>query len=186
MAKLQSHDYSTRLIHFGLAGFGVAAFIASDWAGQYKEAEHFGFTVHLWLGMAAAIFIIARLIYGIAGPENVRFSTWVPYTQQRLALVKEDLTRLARFQLPHREAHDGLAGLIQAIGLAAFAVMAITGITMFFFLETGQKATGWIHLIKEVHEATGGVVGAYLFLHVGAVVLHTLTGQPVWKRMFSD
>ena len=40
-------------------------------------------------------------------------------------------------------------------------------------------------VVEELHETGESMIPLYLFLHVGAVILHTISGNSVWKRMFS-
>ena len=68
--------------------------------------------------------------------------------------------------------------------LLVFLGMAITGALMFVMLEPGSKAHGLVHAIKEVHEAGEILIPLYLLIHIGAVVLHSITGRPVWRRIF--
>ena len=97
--------------------------------------------IHLLL----ALLGIAALVSGqFAGdyrrPVHTGFDIhrWIGIAMALVVAV-----RLVRLRLPMREGHEGLAGLIQAIGLGAFAWMACTG----------------------------------------AVLVHSLAGHPVWRRM---
>lgn len=177
------YDAATRLIHLLLAVLGVAALVSGEFAGDYRRAVHTGFDIHRWIGIAMAFALAARFAWGLVGPRDVRFSQWLPLTARRLSLCAEDLASLGRLRLPMREGHDGLAGLVQAIGLAAFAWMAASGVLLWLYLEPGTRATGWLHTAKELHEGAEPVVIAYLALHVGAVIAHSLAGHPVWRRM---
>ena len=183
VSKRDDLDIFSRIIHLGILVFAVAAWLASEWAGEYEKADHFGFTIHKWLGITLAAFICLRLIYGIFGPKNIRFTQWVPYTKERLLLVWEDILGLLRFRLPDRPTHQGLAGLVQTYGLGVFTWMALTGSLMFFFLETGHEARGSLHFIKEIHEIGATLIPIYLVLHVGAVILHALSGRHIWRKM---
>jgi cytochrome b561 len=80
--------------------------------------------------------------------------------------------------------HVGLSGLVQTVGLGAFAWMALTGSLMFFCLTPGYKARGFLHLVKEMHEAVMWLIPIYLGIHVGAVLLHALAGDHRWQRTF--
>jgi cytochrome b561 len=62
--------------------------------------------------------------------------------------------------------------------------MAVTGSLMFFYLTPGTKAKGFLHPIKEMHEAAEWFIPVYLGIHVGAVLLHALAGDHRWGRMF--
>ena len=41
-----------------------------------------------------------------------------------------------------------------------------------------------MHMVKEAHEVGTVLIPAYLALHVGAVIAHSLAGQHVWKEIF--
>jgi len=183
VTKTGDLDVVTRIIHLGMMIFGVLAWIVGDWAGDYEHAKHLGYTVHSWLGMGLALFVSLRLIYGVIGPATVRFSHWVPYTKSRLLFVWEDIQTLLRFHLPNRPAHQGLAGLVQGFGLLIFSWVALTGCLIFFYLKPGAEASGMVHYIKEMHEIGEGLIPLYLGLHVGAVILHALTGHHLWRKM---
>jgi Ni,Fe-hydrogenase I cytochrome b subunit len=77
-----------------------------------------------------------------------------------------------------------LAGLVLTFGLAVFAWMAATGTLMAFFLTPGHKAGGFLHAIKEMHELGLWLIVAFLVIHVGAVALHALAGDHLWRKMF--
>lgn len=154
------YDAGTRLIHLALVLFGIAALVSGQFAGDYRREIHTGFDVHRCIGLGMALALGARLLWGFAGPREARFSAW-------------------------RERHTGIAGFVQAIGLAAFAWMAITGAILFTWLEPGMRAGGWLRAVKELHEGGQAVVLAYLAVHAGAVLVHALAGDPLWRRMFS-
>jgi cytochrome b len=172
------------LVHLGIFIAGIAAWLSGDLADDYKRLAHPGFTLHSWVGMGVVYFIFLRLVWGLVGPQNVRFSQWVPFTRQRLARVGEDIRGLLRFQMPERRTHEGLSGLVQTFGLLAFLFMSVSGSFLFFSLEPGQKARGLAHAVKEVHEAGVLLIPLFLFIHTGAVVLHALRGRHLWRRMF--
>ena len=176
-------DVPTRAIHIGIMVFALAAYFTGDGAGDYKRADYSGYTLHQWLGMGISVFILLRVLYGLAGPKAARFSSWVPYTKERLRLALEGLMSVFLYRRPARPAHQGIAGAINALGLLIFCWMAVTGSFMFFFLEPGSRAGGLIHFIKEIHEVGETLVPAYLIIHIGAVVIHALYGRDIWRKM---
>jgi cytochrome b561 len=182
----EPYDPGSRLIHLLLALLGIAAVVSGQFAGDYFKRPHFGFDIHQWIGLATACALLLRLAWGLAGPAAMCFSRWLPVTRARLELAWRDLAGLARLRLPeHDEGHAGLAGVVQAVGLAAFLWMAVTGALLFAFLDPGVRSAGWLRAVKELHEGGEPVVLGYLALHVGAVIAHSLTGRPLWRRMFS-
>jgi len=187
MTELARNDdlgFFVRFLHLGILACGLLAYLTSGWAGDYEHAKHLGFTVHKWLGIGLTFFIGLRLFYGLVGPANVRFKQWVPYNKAGLLLVWEDILTLVHFRLPHRQSHQGLAGLVQSFGLLIFSWMALTGSIMFLYLQPGHKMGGVLHFIKELHEIGEGVILIFLALHVGAVLLHALAGRHLWRKMF--
>ena len=180
---MRGYDVPTRSIHLLLALGAIAALVSGQFAGDFRRAAHPGFDVHRLIGLAMALIVALRLAWGVAGPAAARFSSWLPLTRARLAKVREDAAGLLRLRLPMREGHDGLPGLVQAIGLLAFAWMAVTGALMFAYLEPGARPVGWMRAVKELHEAGQPVAIAYLVLHVGAAIAHSIAGHPVWQRI---
>lgn len=174
----------SRVIHLGLTVFGISAWATGFLADDYKRLEHLGFSIHSWLGISFVFFLLLRIGYGFWGPDNYHFTKWVPYTADRLRVAMEDIWTLIKFKLPQRPTHLGLSGLVQTLGLAAFAWMALTGSLMFFYLTPGYKTQGFLHLIKEMHEVGVWLIPIYLGIHIGAVLLHALAGDHRWRQMF--
>jgi cytochrome b len=164
--------------------FGLLALLTGFLAGDYKTSRHLGFGVHRWLGISLAAFLALRLWHGFWGPQEARFRQWVPFTRERLLYILEDLGTILKFQLPDRPPRQGLSGLVQTFGLAAFAWMGTTGACMFFFMTSGGKATGFMYLVKEIHEAGWWLALVFLCIHGGTVILHALAGQELWRSMF--
>jgi cytochrome b len=178
-------DEVTRAIHLGLTVFGILALLTGLlWADDYKRLHHLGFSLHKWLGLTLAFFLVWRLWQGLYGPREARFSQWVPYTPDRLRLAGEDCLTLLRLRLPDRPTHQGLAGVVQTLGLAVFAWMALTGSLMALLLTPGRKAGGLVHAIKEMHELGLWLIVGFLAIHGGAVLLHALSGDHRWRKTF--
>jgi cytochrome b561 len=182
-SKPEKLDGLTIFLHFGLMVFGTLVWVTSFGAGDYKKMEHFWFSVHKWLGAGTALFVGARLWYGVAGPAQARFADWVPCTRERLQPVIEDLRGLLALKLPDRLPRQGLAGLWEAFGLLVFTWMGATGLFMFLFLTPGQKARGLVRLFKELHELGEWLVPIFLVVHMAAVLLHALAGDHRWRKM---
>jgi cytochrome b len=177
-------DAGTRLIHLGLACFGLLSWGTGWLADDYKKLSHSGFTIHGWIGIGTAVFLGLRLLHGIVGPRPARFWNWLPVTPGRVRPALEDLQGLRRFQLPDREPRQGLAAVVESLGLAIFIFLSGTGTALFLYLEPGMKARGTIHLIKELHEAGEVLLPVFFAVHGGAVILHALAGHHYWKSMF--
>jgi hypothetical protein len=60
--------------------------------------------------------------------------------------------------------------------------MGMTG-TVLFFLDNTVSG-GWLELVEELHEVGEVMIPVYLALHIGSVLLHSLSGRPIWQRMW--
>jgi len=176
-------DVPTRVMHLGLAVFGTWAWWIGEDAGDYHKPSHDGYILHMYVGLCFAGILLLRLAYGSFGPPALRFSAWVPYTRERFAYVKEDLRTLMRFKVPEPVAHRGLNAAVQSLGLLLFTWQAACGTLMSMTITPGERAVGWLHDIKEIHQWGGVWIPTYLALHVGASVLHAITGKQIWKKM---
>src|SRR5690349_12467488 len=101
-------DIPTRVLHLGLALFGLAACWSGEDANDFAKPEHGGYTLHLWLGIGMAVFVTLRLGWGLAGPAGARFANWMPWNAARFKLVTDDLRGLLKLRLPERESHEGV------------------------------------------------------------------------------
>lgn len=177
-------DTVTRLLHLGLAVFGIAAWLTGDWAGSYKHTEHLGFDVHRWTGIGLSVCLALRLVHGVIGPREIRFAQWLPYTPDRIRLAWQNILDLLHGRLPQRPSHQGLSGLVQTYGLAVFTWMAITGSLLFLLLEPGHEANASLKWLLKLHKVGEGLIPIYLAIHVAAVLVHAVLGHDVWRRMF--
>ncbi len=178
----QTYTYPiyAKFIHLGLAAFGIAAFLTGELAEDGATSQ--GYLLHAYLGLSLTAFILTRIFIGLTSSEALSFKQWSPFSRRQWRLALEDFRTLLRLHVPERDRHQGLAGLTQMFGLAIFAWMALTG-TALFILEGGAESE-LFEFIEEVHEVGESLIPLYLALHVGAVILHTLGGNPVWKKMF--
>ncbi len=168
-----------RLTHLGLIVFGLSAFLTGEWA----EEEALGYLVHAYLGLALTLFVLSRTMAGVVGPKPLRFASWLPITSQRFSLVIDDIKRIVHFELPQHDKHEGLSALVHAFGIVLFLWMGLTGTVLYFIGDYEASKIG--EFVAEIHEVGESLIPLFLFLHIGAVVVHTLLGHPIWKRMLS-
>jgi cytochrome b len=176
-------DIPTRVLHVGVAVLGTWAWWIGEDAGDYHKPLHPNYTLHEYVGLAFGTVLALRLLYGFFGPKALRFGAWVPYTRERLAAVKEDMRTLLRFKLPEPHVHRGLNAAVQSLGLLLFTWQAVCGTILSVYIVPGQRAMGWLHSLKELHQTASVWIPAYLVLHIGATVLHAFTGRHIWKKM---
>ena len=176
-----SYPWYAKLLHLGMAGFGIASVLTGELAEDGFNS--FGYLLHAYLGLSLATFVVLRVLRGVMGPGPLRFSGWSPFSRKQWTLALQDLASLVRFQIPERGMHEGLAGLTQAFGIIIFAWMGATG-TGLFLLGGGPESAAF-EVIEEIHEVGEALIPLYLALHVGSVLLHSLAGNPIWRRMWT-
>lgn len=181
-------DVITRLLHLGLAVFGVWSWLNGlGWIGagasDYDHAVYSGYIQHRWVGIGFTVFLLARILWGLVGPTSVRFVNWVPWTLARLKVVVDDVRSLLRLRVPEHPTHVGLSGFVEALGLLAFLWLGLSGLLSAFTITPGVPVFGWLHVIKHWHQIGNVLVPAYLILHVGGTVAHSIVGKQVWKKM---
>jgi cytochrome b len=178
------YSASLRVVHLALAALCLVAWGTAQFAGDYKNAIHIGFSFHEIVGVGFTVVLGIRIVIGLTGPDGARFSAWFPFGKDNLRRVTDDVRNSARFKFPDRAPHEGVAGVVQFLGLCAFLFIALTGTVMVFYLAPGTRPTGWLHSVKEVHEVAQFLIPAYLGLHVGGAIVHSMFGHGVWREMF--
>jgi cytochrome b561 len=177
-------DYSfpvwARLLHAGIAIFGVAAYLSAELA-EHAEGDSTGYLIHAYLGLSLMSVLAIRHMAGYGSRGVMGFKGWFPFSRRQFRLAVEDVGQLLQLKLPYRSAHQGITGVVQAAGLLIFMWMAMTGTGIYFL---GGAASGYGEILEELHEVGEGLVPLYLLLHVGSVLLHSMAGTPVWQKMW--
>ena len=180
-ATNNSYSLPAKIIHMGLAVFGIIAYLTAE--GAEHSDVGFGYQLHAYLGLTLMAFIIIRVLHTYTGTAEMRFSSWSLFSKSQWAKTIDDVKNLLQLEIPERGMHEGLAGLVQAFGLIIFAWMGVTG-TALYFIDESINGTLY-EIFEESHEVGESLIPLFLLLHVGAVVVHTLSGKPNWKRMWS-
>ena len=176
-----SYPWYARVLHLGMAGFGIAAFLTGEFAENGSNS--LGYLLHAYLGLSLATFMLLRLLQGLIGSGPLQFSSWSPISRHQWQLTLQDIGSLLRFQIPERGMHEGLAGLTQAFGIIIFSWMGATGTVL--FLLGGGPESNLFEIVEEIHEVGEALIPLYLILHVGSVLMHSLAGNPIWRRMWT-
>ena len=185
------YDRLTRLFHM-LIAFGITTQMVFSLVMVHpkpgRDANIF-YNAHEYFGA----FLLGVLILNWGwtfvrqGPVSVGFLfPWL--SKARLYALKADIAKhitcLLHLELPSSKEPSPLAGSIQGLGLAIGTILAITGTLILMYADPGQKMTGWLHDIKEIHEAFGPLMWIYLGIHVSAGMLHQLLGHQTIQTMF--
>ncbi|PKI16599.1 cytochrome b/b6 domain-containing protein [Colwellia sp. 12G3] len=181
MSDQYTYPTYAKLIHLGMAFFGVFAFLTGEFAEDGITSN--GYLLHSYLGLSLASVMLIRVAIGFTNASALSFKKWSPFSKQQRQYAIDDFRTLLTFKIPNRERHDGLAGLTQTFGLLIFIWMSVTGTTLFMLGSEG--GSNIFEYVEELHEVGESLIPIFLALHVGAVILHTLCGKPIWRKMFN-
>lgn len=179
MTRTYTYPPAAKILHAGMAVFGIAAYATSELAEEGTS----GYLLHAYLGLSLAAFVLLRIVGGFSGRPALSFSGWSPVSRAQWTLALDDVRRLFRLDVPERGMHEGLAGLTQAAGLLLFTWMGATGTGMFVLGEGAESDL--FEALEELHEVGESLIPLYLVLHVGSVIVHGFAGHPIWRRMWT-
>jgi cytochrome b len=167
MIEVKVWDPFVRVFHWSLA---TAVLIA--WATDEP------LWLHNWLGYAAAILVMLRVIWGFVGTKHARFVSFVRGPR----LVFDYLARLIRFSSPRYLGHSPAGGAMIVALLIMIAATTGTGIAVFAAdrgegplaqviakVERPPRVPGQRRpplLIKDVHEVLANITLMLFVLHV--------------------
>jgi len=122
-----------------------------------------------WLHFMVGLFLVPLVItFVILEFKRYGLSYFFPYLRGNFAQLSKDIKQLLSFKLPEAQP-NGLAVIIQGLGLGAVLLVVLSGLTWFIGWNIDAS---WEHDIKELHELLTGLVEAYLIGHGVAGVLH--------------
>lgn len=85
-----------------------------------------GSDAHVWVGYAVAATLILRLIWGVIGPAEARFSAFPPSPGRALAHIRE----IATGKRSEHASHNPLGALMVYAIWSTLAVIIVTGVLM--------------------------------------------------------
>lgn len=122
-----SWDPLVRLTHWGIAAAVLANAAFTEEGGAW----------HVWIGTAMAGMLGLRLIWGVIGPREARFSAFPPSPSLAIAHIRD--IRAGRREA-HRS-HNGLGALMAYAIWGTLSVVAVTGFSMSGFPPATPSAT---------------------------------------------
>lgn len=143
-------DPVLRLIHWHLAAFILLAWLTADDMRTAHEA----------LGYAVGGLILLRLVWGVIGPRNARFASFVRGPAATLRYLDDMRRGRERRFLGHNPA--GAAMIV--VLLLAIATTVATGILM------GTDRFWGSETMEEAHEAAAILILILVAFHIGGVI----------------
>jgi len=168
-------DPLVRVFHWGLVFFFLITFITEDdWLN-----------LHVLAGYAVSFLIGFRLLWGLVGTRNARFSTFVKSPAVMMTYLKSMLS----FKVPHYLGHNPLGAAMVVVLLLSVALVAFTGMTMVASEGQGPLAgtffSSWGgERMEDVHEFFANFTLLMVLAHVsGVLVSSLLEGENLVKAM---
>ncbi len=178
--RVKVWDPFVRVFHWALfLAFTVAFFT------EFDELR-----LHVFAGYVVALLVSLRIVWGIIGEKNARFSDFV-YKPAAVVTYIKDMTRLR-----HKRyiGHNPAAGTMALVLLICLAATALTGALTYGAKEvSGPFATvmldyGWRYgkELKEIHGFLAWFTVFLAALHViGAIAESVLHGENLVLSMFT-
>ena len=183
MTRVKVWDLFVRTFHWGLVLLVLGSFLTGE-----KDAL---LGVHVGVGITVVGLVLARIVWGLVGPEQARFRAFVRGPREMLAYARALLER----RPPPHLTHNPLGGAMVVALLCVLAGLAATGALVYAGPEFQGPLSGLLtkrgaHALKEVHEALSGALLGLVALHViGIAASSLIEGQNLvagmitgWKR----
>ena len=167
--ELRVWDPIVRIIHWALAATVLIAWMFDEplW-------------MHTWLGYAAAMLVVMRILWGFVGPEHARFVNFVRGPR----IVIGYLAGLIRFSSRRYLGHSPAGGAMIIALLVMIVVTTGTGMAnlaaergegpLASVIAKVEPQPGQRHpqlFIREVHETAANITLALVVLHICGVLL---------------
>lgn len=161
-------DIPTRIMHWGLAGSVTVCLIT----GFLMPPD--AMIVHYWSGGVAAAVVLARLVWGLVGPQHSRFRHFPVRPADLISHGKSALARKAA----HWDGHPPLGALMVLLLLIGVAATATTGAVALGGAEkTGPLASFFSfsvgHDAAEVHEVLGLLILILVGGHLAGIFVES-------------
>ncbi|AVV84276.1 cytochrome B561 [Shewanella putrefaciens] len=89
-------DLLIRIFHWSLVGFFALAYLT--------EGEDEWMTIHSYAGYSILILLVFRLLWGVMGTHNARFSNFITRPKEVLVYLKGLITGKAKDYIGHNPA----------------------------------------------------------------------------------
>ena len=160
-------DLLIRIFHWSLVGFFTLAYLT--------EGEDEWMTIHSYAGYSILILLVFRLLWGVIGTHNARFSNFVTRPKEVLVYLKGLIAGNAKDYIGHNPAGAMMiVALIASIAITGFSGMALYATDGHGPLATSFFATWPEGAIKEVHEFFANFTVFLVVIHVGGVIVSSL------------
>ena len=169
------YDPVLRLIHLW-NGLAILFLMTTIWLSDLFEkgvGEKTLWQLHIYIGYALVVGIVARLAWGIVGPRHARFSDmWHP-------IVWWDAVRNFNLQAKPRFGHNTLASGAYLLVYLLLITMAITGLSLAAIEHSMGPFNAWMgdmpwlkEIVEEPHEIIYYFLMGFVVVHIAALIWH--------------
>jgi Ni/Fe-hydrogenase 1 B-type cytochrome subunit len=173
--RLKVYDPALRLIHLW-NGSVILFLMITIWLSDLFEkgvGEKTLWQLHIYLGYALVVGIVARLIWGIFGKRHALFSDmWHP-------IVWWDAVRNFNLQAKPRFGHNSLASAVYLMVYLLLVTMAITGLSLAAIEHSMGPFDPWIGdmpwlkvIVEEPHQIVYYFLMGFVIVHIAALIWH--------------
>ncbi len=176
-STVRAWDPLLRVFHWSLVFFFLLAFITED---DWLE-------LHVIAGYAVSCLIAFRLLWGLVGTRNARFTTFVKSPANMAKYIKS----LLKFKVPHYLGHNPLGAAMVVALLSGITLVAFTGMTIIAIDGNGPLAGTFVaswnaDWMEEVHEAFANFTLFMVIAHIAGVGFSSLVeGENLVKAMLT-
>ncbi|MFC1560547.1 cytochrome b/b6 domain-containing protein [Pseudomonadota bacterium] len=176
-ATVKAWDPLIRIFHWSLVLSVVIAFISEDdWMN-----------VHIWAGYAIGVLIGIRLLWGLVGTRNARFTSFV----RSRRVVMQHLKDMLAFKATHYLGHNPVAAVMVLLLLSSITLVAFSGVIMLAGEGQGPLAhsmfSSWNgEWLEEIHEFLANFTLLLIVAHVSGVIFSSLLeGENLARAMLT-
>jgi len=175
--SVQDWDPLLRVFHWSLVIFFLLAYITEDdWL-----------SLHVQAGYAVSLLIGFRLLWGLVGTRQARFSSFI----KPPAVIFSYLKKMLTFNVPHYLGHNPVAAVMVMSLLVSIVLVSFTGMVIIASGGQGPLAvtlfSGWRgEWMEEVHEFFANFTLLLVFVHLaGVAVSSLLEGENLIRSMIT-
>jgi Ni/Fe-hydrogenase 1 B-type cytochrome subunit len=169
------YDPALRIIHLW-NGATILFLMTTIWLSDLFEkgaGEKTLWQIHIYIGYALVIGVIARLSWGIVGPQHSRFTDmWHPTSWW-------DAVRNFNLQAKPRFGHNTLASGAYLLVYLLLITIAITGLGLAAVEHSMGPLDAWIgdmpwlkEIFEEPHEFIYYALMGFVVVHIAALIWH--------------
>jgi cytochrome b len=173
--RAKVYDALLRLIHLW-NGLVILFLMTTIWLSDLFDkgaSEDALWQLHIYLGYALVVGLVARLAWGFVGSRSARFSNmWHP-------VAWREAVRHLNFQSKPHLGHHTLASGVYLLLYLLLAVMAVTGLGLAAIEHSMGPFNTWFgdmpwlkELFEEPHELIYYLLMVFVVVHIAALIWH--------------